>query len=248
MALFLAAAVLLAAPAAVAAQAAPDRRLRGATGAEAAGDGQAAALASDPLSQLAGLFSALDRDGDGALSPLEVAAGAGAAQGLAADLFGAADADGSGAVGLEELGALAEALQRRRARAGAGRGWEGALLKRAAAPRAVAEEAPAQAAEGALEEVLNGKDLWTPHNGCEMYTLRTCGAPLFPGWHERRCPDPVSTCNDDGDCVCPDGYCSSTRMGFCDRCDDWSSGADVGNSSCIHTGADMVPYPHEMVR
>jgi hypothetical protein len=138
---------------------------------------------------------------------------------------------------------MAGVLRRRQARAQAGRSVEEALQLRATALRASPEDAVEQEA---LDVVLDGKDLWTPHAGCEMYTYRPCGGPYFPGWHERPCTDGVSTCNADGDCVCPDGYCSSTRIGYCTKCDDWDADAgSPGNSSCAHSGPDLEPYPHK---
>jgi len=242
----LAAALLLAATAAATAQeAAPGRGLRGA--------GAAASQGPPALPPRAGaLFSALDRDGDGALTLREAQAAAGAAQELAAGLFGAADADGSGAVGPEEFGSMAGVLQRRQR---GGRSWEEALQLRAAARRASAAETTQTTTyaerrdngEGLsnkdgenLDETVEGKDPWTPHAECEMYTNSPCGGPLFPGWPNRTCSDGVSTCNPEGICICPDGYCSSTRVGYCTRCDDWDADAGPGSSSCSNKSHDLI--------
>jgi len=70
-----------------------------------------------------------------------------------------------------------------------------------------------------LDQAVGDKHIWKPSEKCEMYTLKSCGPPLAPGWPNRTCYG-VSTCNEDGDCVCPSGYCGSTRIGYCDKCDD----------------------------
>merc|ERR1740121_3269097 len=201
MAPSLAAALFLAATAAATAQeAAPGRGLRVA--------GAAASQGPPALPPRAGaLFSALDRDGDGALTLREAQAVTGAAQERAA-------ARRASAAETTQTTTYAE-------RRGNGEGLS------------------SKDGEN-LDETVEGKDPWTPHAECEMYTNSPCGGPLFPGWPNRTCSDGVSTCNPEGICICPDGYCSSTRVGYCTRCDDWDADAGPGSSSCSNKSHDLI--------
>lgn len=91
-----------------------------------------------------------------------------------------------------------------------------------------------------LDQAVGDKNIWTPSEKCEMYTLKSCGPPLAPGWPNRTCYG-VSTCSKDGDCMCPSGYCSSTRIGHCQKCEDELA----VSGACDHTyGEDLEFWIH----